>query len=133
MSTDRSSGRRTPLQDAYFLLKRTQDELAESRRGLSEPIAIVGMGCRFPGGIDSPAAFWQLLRSGVDAIREVPPDRWSLDEYYDPDPAAPGKMCTRWGGFLDQVYDFDADFFGISPREAPVSYTHLTLPTTYPD
>ena len=84
----------------------------------AEPIAVVGMGCRFPGGANSPAEFWQLLERGVDAISLVPAARWSADALYDPDPAAPGKMTTRWGGFLDQVDRFDAGAFGISPREA---------------
>ena len=83
----------------------------------NEPIAIIGIGCRFPGAND-PAAFWQLLRDGVDAIREVPADRFDQRAFYDPDPMAPGKMNTRWGGFLGQVDQFDANFFGISPREA---------------
>ena len=83
-----------------------------------EPIAIVGMGCRFPGGADGPDAFWQLLREGRDAIREVPRERWDVDALYDPDPAAAGKVASRWGGFLDGVDGFDAAFFGISPREA---------------
>lgn len=82
-----------------------------------EPVAIVGIGCRFPGA-NGPDAFWRLLADGVDAIREVPPDRWSLDELHDDDPAAPGKMNTRWGGFLNDVDRFDAAFFGITPREA---------------
>src|SRR5580700_1645110 len=81
------------------------------------PIAITGIGCRFPGAND-PAAFWQLLRDGVDAIRDVPADRFDQHAFYDPDPATPGKMSTRWGGFLEQVDRFDANFFGISPREA---------------
>src|SRR6516162_8926869 len=62
-----------------------------------EAIAIIGMGCRFPGGADTPEAFWRLLRNGVDAITEVPRDRWDIDAYYDPDPLKPGKMNTRWG------------------------------------
>lgn len=107
----------TPLQNAVRLIKQTQAKLAAYERAQSEPIAIVGMSCRFPGA-DNPAAFWQLLHQGKDAVREVPPDRWNIDDYYDPDPAVPGKMSTRWGGFLDRVDDFDADFFGISPREA---------------
>ena len=89
-----------------------QDQVAQN-----EPIAIVGIGCRFPGAKD-PLAFWQLLRDGVDAITEVPAERFSLDTFYDPDPQAPGKMSTRWGGFLEQVDQFDPHFFGISPREA---------------
>ncbi|PSR19686.1 hypothetical protein C8255_01005 [filamentous cyanobacterium CCP3] len=81
-----------------------------------EPIAIVGVGCRFPKA-EGPEEFWQLLQNGVDAIIEVPSDRWDIDTYYDAQPAIPGKMNTRWGGFLDQVDQFDPAFFGISPRE----------------
>jgi acyl transferase domain-containing protein/acyl carrier protein len=84
---------------------------------LSEPIAVVGVGCRFPGA-DGPEQFWQLLLSGRDAVTEVPADRWDAEACYDPDPQAPGKTYSRWGGFLDRVDEFDAAFFGISPREA---------------
>src|SRR5260221_1227381 len=94
------------------------DELEALQQARTEPIAIVGLGCRFPGGADSPAAFWELLRAGVDTVREVPADRWEIDAYYDPDPDAPGKMTSRYGAFLDQVDQFDPEFFGISPREA---------------
>ena len=81
------------------------------------PIAIVGIGCRFPGAED-PAAFWRLLRDGKDMIREVPADRWDAAAFYDQDSGIPGKASTRWGGFLDQVDHFDPFFFGISPGEA---------------
>jgi amino acid adenylation domain-containing protein len=81
-----------------------------------ESIAIVGIGCRFPGA-DNPDAFWRLLHDGVDAIGEIPSDRWNLGSFYDPTPATPGKMSTRWGGFLERVDEFDARFFGIAPRE----------------
>ncbi|OJH36748.1 hybrid non-ribosomal peptide synthetase/type I polyketide synthase [Cystobacter ferrugineus] len=81
-----------------------------------EPIAIIGLGCRFPGARDS-RAFWKLLRDGVDAITPVPAGRWDIDSFYDPDPSAEGKMSTRWGGFVDQVDQFDPQFFGIAPRE----------------
>ncbi len=84
-----------------------------------EPIAIIGVGCRFPGGADSPDAFWRLLCEGRDAIVDVPPDRWDSRRYYDPDPEMPGKTYTRQGGFLREKIDrFDPWFFGISPREA---------------
>jgi acyl transferase domain-containing protein/acyl carrier protein len=84
----------------------------------ADPIAIIGMGCRFPGGVDSPEAFWQLLADGVDAVRPVPADRWDADALYDADPSAPGKAATKWGGFLDQIDGFDAAYFNILPREA---------------
>jgi len=87
-------------------------------RPAAEPIAVIGIGCRFPGGADSPAAYWKLLSGGVDAITEVPFYRWDVDAYYDPDPRKVDKLYTRSGGFLGPVEDFDADFFGISPREA---------------
>ena len=83
----------------------------------AEAIAIIGIGCRFPGAT-GPLAFWRLLCDGVDAIAEVPTQRWDLHAFYDPDPTAPGKMSTVWGGFLQQIDRFDPQFFGISPREA---------------
>lgn len=82
-----------------------------------EPIAVVAVSCRFPGAPD-PESFWDLLSGGVDAIREVPEDRFDIDEFYDPDPDAAGKTYTRFGGFLDGIDGFDPEFFGISPREA---------------
>ena len=82
-----------------------------------EPVAIVGIGCRFPGA-DNPEAFWHLLKQGKDVISEVPPSRWDVNQFYDPDPSTPQKTQTRWGGFLDQVDHFDPQFFGIAPREA---------------
>lgn len=85
---------------------------------IAEPIAIIGMGCRYPGGVDSPEKFWNILKEGVDAITEVPSDRWNIDDYYDPDKNAPGKMYTRYGGFIDHVDLFDPQFFRITPREA---------------
>ncbi|MEG5135849.1 MULTISPECIES: type I polyketide synthase [unclassified Microcoleus] len=82
-----------------------------------EAIAIVGLGCRFPGA-ENPEAFWQLLQEGVDAIAEVPPERWDVNELYDEAIAAPGKINNRWGGFLDRIDGLDADFFGITPAQA---------------
>ena len=108
----------TPLQNAVYLLKQTQAKLAAYERAQAEPIAVIGMGCRFPGGVANPDSFWGLLEDGVDAVQEVPADRWNIDDFYDPDPGAAGKMNTRWGGFLSRVDEFDAEFFGISPREA---------------
>jgi 3-oxoacyl-(acyl-carrier-protein) synthase/acyl carrier protein len=88
-----------------------------SARAADEPIAIIAVSCRFPGAGD-PDAYWNLLAGGVDAIREIPEDRFDVDEFYDPDQSAPGKIYTRSGGFLDSVDTFDPEFFGISPREA---------------
>ncbi|KEO84023.1 type I polyketide synthase [Tumebacillus flagellatus] len=83
-----------------------------------EPIAIVGIGCRFPGGVDSPESFWNLLVEGVDAVTEVPSDRWDVKRFYHPNREKPGATHSRWGGFLDKIDQFDAEFFGVSPREA---------------
>jgi acyl transferase domain-containing protein/acyl carrier protein len=82
------------------------------------PIAVIGMACRLPGGIDSPEQLWEALLRGQDLVTEVPSDRWDLDEYYDPEPGVPGRSPCKWGGFLDDVAGFDPDFFGISEREA---------------
>src|SRR5574337_20339 len=92
----------------------TADERA---RAADEPIAIVGIGCRFPGA-DGPDEFWRLLAAGVDATSDVPPDRWDVDAFYNPDPSVPGTAVTRRGGFLKQVDQFDYQFWGISPRES---------------
>ena len=107
----------SPAQRALFALKQTQARLEAVERSRTEPIAIVGQACRFPGASNSEQ-YWRLLADGKCSITEVPSTRWDLDAYYDPDPEAPGKMYTRWGGFLDHVDEFDADFFGITPREA---------------
>ncbi len=85
---------------------------------MPEPVAIVGIGCRFPGGAADPDAFWRLIADGRDAVTEVPPDRWDADALWDPDPAAPGRIHSRWGAFLDDIDRWDAGFFGVSPREA---------------
>ena len=95
---------------------RARLDLLEKRR--SEPIAITGLGLRLPGGIDSPEGFWELLRSGGDAVTEVPGSRWDNGRFFDADFRTPGKVSTRHGSFLKNVDQFDAAFFGISPREA---------------
>jgi phthiocerol/phenolphthiocerol synthesis type-I polyketide synthase D len=89
-----------------------------SRIATAEPIAVVGIGCRLPGGVVGPESYWKFLTAGEDAIGEIPADRWNADEFYDPDTFAPGRMASKWGGFVDDVAGFDAEFFGISPREA---------------
>ncbi len=118
MGTQDSIDRRALLKEALAALDEMQAKLEASERTRREPIAIVGMSCRFPGGVDSAASLWALLRSGTDAVGEIPRDRWDADAYYDPSPSAPGKTYVREGGFLDSVDRFEPQFFGISPREA---------------
>ena len=117
-NTSEDSNQLSPLQRAVLALKEMRSKLDTLERSRTEPIAIIGMGCRFPGGANDPESFWQLLCNGVDATREIPSDRWDINAYYDPNPQTPGKMYTRRGGFLDRVDEFDAEFFGIAPREA---------------
>ena len=106
----------SPLARAILAMEKMEAKLVAMERARTEPIAIIGMGCRFPGGASSPDAFWRLLEEGADAVTEVPRDRWPL-----PPPDAsiePRQRGERWGAFLEQVDRFDASFFGISPREA---------------
>ena len=110
--------RRGLLKNALDALDEMQAKLEASEGRHREPIAIVGLGCRYPGGADGPDSLWRLLRDGVNAVREIPGDRWDHAAYYDPDPGVPGKCSARHGGFLEQVDQFDPQFFGISPREA---------------
>ena len=101
-----------------LLANELQSQLDAAEQARTEAIAIVGMGCRFPGGVATPDDYWRLLSRGDNPITEVPSERWDVDAYYDPDPSTPGKTYTRRGGFLSDVDQFDPDFFGISPREA---------------
>ncbi|MEM7583477.1 MAG: SDR family NAD(P)-dependent oxidoreductase [Acidobacteriota bacterium] len=113
-----ASASRTALVEAYLAIEALEARLEAAEQAGREPIAIVGMGCRFPGGADDPASFWRRLRSGADALGEIPSGRWDVDAFYDPDSEAIGKMYVRHGFYLPDVDLFDAHFFGISPREA---------------
>lgn len=118
MSNEDTIRQLSPLQRALLAVKEMRARVDELERAQSEPIAIVGIGCRFPGSANGPEEYWRLLREGVNAVREIPRERWDVDAHYSPDPEAPGKMNTRYGGFIDDVGGFDAPFFGISAREA---------------
>src|SRR3954451_18943565 len=99
-------------------LQRARAKLEAAELAANEPIAIIGMACRFPGGASDTESFWKLLHDGFDAVTPVPRERWDADAYYDPSPGTSGKMVTREGAFLPKVDEFDCQFFGISPREA---------------
>jgi len=118
-SQSNDQARKEVLKKALLKIEQLQERLDVDERKRTEPIAIVGMGCRFPGGANDPESFWNLLRDGFDAIVEIPPERWDVDEYFDLDQDVPGKMYSRKGGFLDQKIDmFDPQFFSVAPVEA---------------
>ncbi|MBF0228387.1 MAG: SDR family NAD(P)-dependent oxidoreductase [Desulfamplus sp.] len=107
------------LKKLYITLKQTQAKLSSVESAAHEPIAIIGMGCRFPGGANNPQKYWDLLINQKDAIIDAPSSRWKASDWFDPDQSVQGKMFTVQGGFLDQPVDmFDAAFFNISPKEA---------------
>ncbi|MGD1805494.1 alpha/beta fold hydrolase [Dapis sp. BLCC M126] len=102
----------------FELLEQVHSKLETVDREKTEPIAIIGVGCRFPGNANDPDSFWHLLHEGIDAVTEIPSDRWDIDNYYDPDPETPLTAYTKHGSFIQKVDQFDPSFFGISPREA---------------
>jgi acyl transferase domain-containing protein len=107
------------LKKLYLELKNTRGKLRRMEAARHEPIAVIGMGCRFPGGAHNPEGFWELLKDSRDAVGDVPGDRWDAKAYLHPDANAPGKMVTSGGGFLRcSIKEFDALFFNITPREA---------------
>jgi malonyl CoA-acyl carrier protein transacylase len=106
------------LRKLYIALKKAQDKVSQLEAAHHEPIAIIGMACRFPGGANSPEKYWEILKNGIDTITDVPSNRWEGSAYYDSDLESPGKMYTTKGGFLEvDIKDFDAAFFGLSPKE----------------
>ncbi|MGH3968152.1 MAG: beta-ketoacyl synthase N-terminal-like domain-containing protein, partial [Mycobacterium sp.] len=118
--TAASPDRRGIITEALRKIDELTARLEIAEKGDTEPIAVVGMGCRFPGGVNNPAQYWQFLKDGASGIVRVPPDRWDAEAYYSEDHTVPGTICNREGGFLTswQPDEFDAEFFGISPREA---------------
>ncbi|AFZ15518.1 6-deoxyerythronolide-B synthase (plasmid) [Crinalium epipsammum PCC 9333] len=105
------------LKNSGLNIQQLETQLHKLEQEKTEPIAIIGMSCRFPGA-DDPESFWQLLRSGTNSASKIPDERWNIKNYYDQDPTVPGKMPLRYGYFLKDIDQFDADFFRISPREA---------------
>jgi 3-oxoacyl-(acyl-carrier-protein) synthase/SAM-dependent methyltransferase/acyl carrier protein len=108
----------SPVKRALIEIRQLRAELEESRRGGHEPVAIVGMAMRFPGGVATPERFWEALSGGEDLIGTIPPERWNAGEYLHSDPDHMGTMYDGHGGFLSDIDAFDAEFFGINPREA---------------
>jgi acyl transferase domain-containing protein len=117
--TDVAAGDLSPIKRALVEIRELRSRVAQLEGAHREPIAIVGMGMRLPGGVRDAAGYERLLWEGMDAITPIPTGRWSLDEFYDPDPDAPGKMPRVSGGFLDgRRRASTPQFFGIAPREA---------------
>lgn len=118
MTDKKASSSATAMKRAYLAMEEMQRRLDAYERARSEPIAIVGAGCRFPGGVGDVEDYWELLRTGTDAVGDIPPDRWDMERLYSEEPGSPGRMSTRSGGFLQGIEKFDHEFFGISHREA---------------
>ncbi|MEI6180729.1 MAG: beta-ketoacyl synthase N-terminal-like domain-containing protein, partial [Chloroflexales bacterium] len=116
MEHDPAAGAPSPIKRALLAIETLQAQIARATDARHEPIAVIGMACRFPGAAH-PDAFWELLQGGRDQVRDVPPTRWDVHAYYDPEPGTPGKLYQRTAALLEQVDQFDPAFFGISPRE----------------
>jgi 3-oxoacyl-(acyl-carrier-protein) synthase/SAM-dependent methyltransferase/acyl carrier protein len=112
------AGELSPVKRALVEIRRLRAELESCRRGQLEPVAIIGLAVRLPGGVTSPEDFWKALAEGKDLITTVPPERWNAQAYWSPDGDQPGTMYDTHGGFLSDIDAFDADLFGIHPREA---------------
>jgi myxalamid-type polyketide synthase MxaC len=117
MASDNPQPAKDVMVRALREIRELKAQLAATRQEQNEPIAVIGLACRFPGAASTPDAYWHLLQEGVNAIRQVPDGRWDVEALYDADPQAAGKMITKMGGFLDHVAGFDPVFFGIAPRE----------------
>ena len=119
MSTKRKANAdQALLKQALLKIEQLHAKVDEAQRTRHEPIAVIGMGCRLPQGVNHPDSFWEVLASGRDLVTDTPADRWDADEYYVPHPGASGKVYSKAGAFLDDVAGFDPQFFGIAPREA---------------
>ncbi|MCW8219661.1 beta-ketoacyl synthase N-terminal-like domain-containing protein, partial [Streptomyces griseolus] len=121
------TGAAEALKRAYLTMERLQRQVDAYERARSEPIAIVGTGCRFPGGVTDAESYWRMLADGVDAVGDIPGTRWDHEAFYDEEAGRPGKIYTRAGAFLDDIESFDHDFFGISKREALAMDPHQRL------
>src|SRR5665213_2237416 len=118
MTQDTQFENLSPIKRALYEIRTLKGKLHDLERSQNEPIAIVGLGMRFPGDAANAAALWKILADSVDTLTEIPASRWSIDRYFDSNPDVPGKMYTRYGHFVADPSTFDAAFFGISPREA---------------
>lgn len=133
MSNNNNTDTAKLLKQALKELKRSKDSVQRLEKEKHEPIAVIGLGCRLPGGANSPDKLWELLEKGEDAIVDMVDQRWIGDDFFDPDPEAVGKLYTKANGLVDDVDQFDADFFGIAPVEATLMepQQRLLLETTW--
>ena len=118
MNNTSENKQKEALKNALLAVRKTRSIMDEEKARHFEPIAVIGAGCRFPGGGITPEKYWENLRNGLDSVREVPGEKWDLSENYNADPDVPGKMYSKLGGFLDETDLFEPEFFRITPREA---------------